>query len=148
MVLRGRAVMHAAASILGGRGAREATRTGRRLVAGWVVGLPVPFLVMLAALATGAWSARVGRKPLIVAGMWLQALAIGLLVASADPGAWTLAMVLLGLGTALVYPTLLAAVSDVAHPSWSCYSGRYETLPAAAAARPTAATGSPRSLTS
>jgi MFS family permease len=69
-------------------------------------------------LFTGAWSDKVGRKPLIVAGMWAQAAGIALLVAVADVAAWTAAMVLLGLGTALVYPTLIAVISDVAHASW------------------------------
>jgi MFS family permease len=72
----------------------------------------------IAQLATGALSDRLGRKGLIVAGMWVQAVAIGLVVLTQGFGRWAGAMVLLGLGTALVYPTLLAAVSDVAHPSW------------------------------
>lgn len=71
-----------------------------------------------AQLATGALSDRLGRKPLIVGGMWLQAGALALLPFSRGFAAWAAAMVLLGLGTALVYPTFLAAVSDVAHPSW------------------------------
>jgi MFS family permease len=72
----------------------------------------------LGQLVTGAWSDRVGRKPLIVGGMLTQAGALAL-VASADTFAvWALAAVLLGAGTALVYPTLLAAVGDVAHPAW------------------------------
>ena len=69
-------------------------------------------------LATGALSDRLGRKGMIVGGMWLQALGIVLVVVSSGFGIWAAAMVLLGLGTALVYPTLLAAVSDVAHPEW------------------------------
>ena len=71
-----------------------------------------------AQLATGALSDRTGRKPLIVGGMWLQAAALALLPLTRGFGPWAAAMVLLGLGTALVYPTFLAAVSDVAHPSW------------------------------
>jgi MFS family permease len=71
-----------------------------------------------AQLATGALSDRLGRKPLIVGGMWLQAAALAMLPLTHGFGPWAGAMVLLGLGTALVYPTLLAAVSDVAHPSW------------------------------
>jgi MFS family permease len=71
-----------------------------------------------AQLATGALSDRLGRKPLIVGGMWLQATALALLLLTHGFGAWAGAMVFLGLGTALVYPTFLAAVSDVAHPSW------------------------------
>jgi MFS family permease len=69
-------------------------------------------------LFTGAMSDKVGRKWLIVGGMWLQA--VGILVT-----AWSSAFVgfaaggvLLGAGTAMVYPTLLAAIGDVAHPSW------------------------------
>ena len=72
----------------------------------------------LGQLVTGAWSDRVGRKPLIVAGMWTQAVAIGIIASGADFVTWAAAMALLGIGTALVYPTLLAAVGDVAHPSW------------------------------
>jgi MFS family permease len=72
----------------------------------------------IAQLGTGALSDRLGRKGLIVAGMWVQAVGIGLVVLTQGFWPWAGAMVLLGLGTALVYPTLLAAVSDVAHPAW------------------------------
>ncbi len=72
----------------------------------------------VAQLFTGALSDRWGRKWLIVAGLWVQAAGIGLIVAGRSFGAWGTAAVLMGLGTALVYPTLLAAVSDVAHPTW------------------------------
>jgi MFS family permease len=72
----------------------------------------------LGQLATGWWSDRVGRKRLIVAGMLLQALALGItaLVHSFTP--WAVAAILLGAGTALVYPTLLAVIGDNAHPTW------------------------------
>jgi MFS family permease len=69
-------------------------------------------------LVTGAWSDRVGRKRLIVAGMWTQAVAIALIAAAEDFAVWVAAMGLLGVGTALVYPTLLAAVGDLASPRW------------------------------
>ncbi len=69
-------------------------------------------------LVTGALSDRVGRKPLIVAGMLTQAAALGLFAVATGTGPWSLAAVSLGLGTALVYPTLLATIADVAHPSW------------------------------
>ncbi len=67
---------------------------------------------------TGALSDRVGRKPLIVGGMWLQAASLALLPLTHGVIPWAGAMVLPGLGTALVYPTFLAAISDVARPSW------------------------------
>lgn len=69
-------------------------------------------------LATGALSDRWGRKWMIASGMWVQALAIALLVLGRSFGHWIAGAVFLGIGTALVYPTLLAAVSDVAHPDW------------------------------
>lgn len=69
-------------------------------------------------LVTGALSDRLGRKGMIVAGMWIQAAAIFLVILNEGFAYWAFAMMLLGLGTALVYPTLLAAVSDVAHPDW------------------------------
>ena len=72
----------------------------------------------LGQLVTGAWSDRVGRKPLIVVGMLIQALALGLVAWADTFVVWAVAAGLLGAGTALVYPTLLAAVGDVAHPAW------------------------------
>lgn len=72
----------------------------------------------VAQLATGALSDRMGRKGMIVGGMILQGVAIGALPLVHGFLWWLGALVLLGLGTALVYPTLLAAISDVAHPSW------------------------------
>ena len=72
----------------------------------------------LGQLGTGALSDRIGRKGLIVGGMVLQGAAILLLSSSGEFHLWIMASVLLGLGTAMVYPTLLAAIGDVAHPSW------------------------------
>ena len=69
-------------------------------------------------LATGALSDRIGRKWLIAAGMLVQAAAIGLVAYGTSLGVWAVAAVLLGAGTAMVYPTLLAAIGDVAHPAW------------------------------
>jgi MFS family permease len=69
-------------------------------------------------LATGALSDRVGRKWLIVTGMWTQAASIGLVATSNVFSGFAVGMVLLGAGTAMVYPTLLAAIGDVASPSW------------------------------
>lgn len=68
-------------------------------------------------LATGALSDRVGRKSLIVGGMWLQAAGIGVTVSSHTVTGFAAGAIMLGLGTAMVYPTLLAAIGDVAHPS-------------------------------
>jgi MFS family permease len=76
----------------------------------------------LGQLATGAWSDRVGRKPLIVSGMFVQAAAIVAIATTSGFTSWAAAAVALGAGTALVYPTLLAAVGDVAHPTWRAAS--------------------------
>ena len=72
----------------------------------------------LGQLATGALSDRIGRKPLIVWGMWTQAIGIGVVTVTQAFAGFVLGTVLLGVGTAMVYPTLLAAIGDVAHPSW------------------------------
>jgi MFS family permease len=69
-------------------------------------------------LLTGALSDRWGRKRMIVSGMWVQAIGISLFVVGKSFIVWLAGSTLLGIGTALVYPTLLAAVSDVAHPEW------------------------------
>jgi MFS family permease len=73
-------------------------------------------------ILTGPLSDRWGRKWLIVAGMWVQAAAIFVTVAGRTLGWWMLGSVLLGLGTAMVYPSLIAAVSDNSHPSWRARS--------------------------
>lgn len=72
----------------------------------------------LSQLVTGALSDQWGRKWLIAAGLWVQAIGIVLVVLVQGFALWVGAAVLMGVGTALVYPTLLAAVSDVAHPEW------------------------------
>ncbi len=76
----------------------------------------------LGQLVTGALSDRIGRKPLIAGGMLVQAAALGLFAVADGFGPWALASVLIGAGTAMVYPTLLAAIGDVAHPSWRARS--------------------------
>jgi MFS family permease len=76
----------------------------------------------LGQLFTGALSDRVGRKSLIVAGMLTQAVALGIVAAGEGFALWAFAAVLLGAGTAMVYPTLLAAIGDVAHPAWRARS--------------------------
>lgn len=72
----------------------------------------------VAQLVTGAWSDRVGRKPLIVGGMFTQAVGIAVVALAHRFAGFAVGAVLLGVGTAMVYPTLLAAIGDVAHPSW------------------------------
>nr|WP_315593786.1 MFS transporter [uncultured Cupriavidus sp.] len=67
---------------------------------------------------TGALSDRIGRKWLIAGGMWVQAAGIIVTASTATFDGFALGGVLLGIGTAMVYPTLLAAIGDVAHPSW------------------------------
>ena len=69
-------------------------------------------------LFTGAWSDRIGRKGLIVWGMWLQAAGIAVTAATSSFAMFAVGALLLGAGTAMVYPTLLAAIGDVAHPAW------------------------------
>jgi MFS family permease len=69
-------------------------------------------------LFTGALSDRIGRKWLIANGMWIQAIGIAVIAASSSFVPFILGAVLIGSGTAMVYPTLLAAIGDVAHASW------------------------------
>jgi MFS family permease len=69
-------------------------------------------------MLTGALSDRWGRKWLIAAGMLLQAVGIALVAAGTGFTVWAVAAVLMGAGTAMVYPTLLAVIGDVAHPTW------------------------------
>jgi MFS family permease len=91
-------------------------------------GLPFQYIGVIAAtypgvwgttqLMTGALSDRWGRKWLIAWGMWVQGIAIALFVLFQGFWPWLGSSILLGLGTALVYPTLLAAVSDLSEPAW------------------------------
>jgi predicted MFS family arabinose efflux permease len=91
-------------------------------------GLPVGQIGLLAALYPAVWglgqlvtgplSDRLGRKPLITGGMLLQALALAGTAVAGSFLAWAAGAILLGVGTAMVYPTLLAAIGDVAHPDW------------------------------
>jgi len=77
-----------------------------------------PAIWGLGQLVTGGLSDRIGRKWLIVSGLWVQAAGIALIALSARYRAFAAGSVLLGAGTAMVYPTLLAVIGDVAHPSW------------------------------
>ena len=76
----------------------------------------------LVQVVTGAWSDRVGRKGLIAWGMWIQAFGIALVALSTSFVGFLLGMALLGIGTAMVYPTLLATIGDLVHPSWRASS--------------------------
>ena len=73
-------------------------------------------------LATGALSDRIGRKWLIATGMWVQAAGISVVILSRAFTGFATGSALLGIGTAMVYPTLLAAIGDVAAPAWRASS--------------------------
>jgi len=84
-----------------------------------------PFVWAGGQLVSGPLSDRWGRKGLIVGGMWVQALAHPLIALGAGVSAWATGLggaVLLGAGTAMVYPALLAVVGDIAHPNWRARS--------------------------
>jgi MFS family permease len=95
-------------------------------------GLPIDRIGIVAALYPGVWgvsqlftgplSDRLGRKWMIALGMWFQAMGITLFVGPQNYSGFLVAAVVLGLGAGLVYPTLLAAVSDVARPEWRASS--------------------------
>ena len=73
-------------------------------------------------VATGPLSDRWGRKGLIVAGMWIQSAGLFLTAATRQFEWWLAGSLLLGVGTAMVYPSLIAAVSDASHPTWRARS--------------------------
>jgi MFS family permease len=77
-----------------------------------------PALWSVGQLVTGGLSDRIGRKWLIASGMWIQAGGIAMIAVSNSYALFVAASALLGVGTAMVYPTLLAVIGDVAHPSW------------------------------
>ncbi len=95
-------------------------------------GLSVAHIGILAALYPAVWGAgqlvtgtlsdRWGRKWLIAGGMWLQAVALAGFALGDVFWVWAAAAVVLGAGTAMVYPTLLASIGDVAHPAWRARS--------------------------
>jgi MFS family permease len=87
-----------------------------------IVAAVYPAIWGLGQLYTGALSDRVGRKQLIATGMLTQGAALAWIAANRGFWAWAAGAALLGAGTAMVYPTLLAAISDVAHPHWRARS--------------------------
>ena len=91
---------------------------GLPLAAVGVLAATYPAVWAVGQIGAGALSDRIGRKRLIVAGMLLQGAALTGFAIGGSFLAWLAAAVVLGLGTAMVYPTLLAAVADVAEPAW------------------------------
>ncbi|WP_426765067.1 MFS transporter [Pseudarthrobacter sp. 1G09] len=83
-----------------------------------IIAAAYPAVWGAAQFVTGAASDRWGRKWLIAAGMLVQAAALAMVAAGNTFEAWLVAAVILGFGTAMVYPTLLASIGDVAHPAW------------------------------
>jgi MFS family permease len=81
-----------------------------------------PALWGILQIATGPLSDRWGRKGLIVGGMWIQSAGLFLTAATHRFEWWLVGSLLLGIGTAMVYPSLIAAVSDASHPTWRARS--------------------------
>lgn len=88
---------------------------------GWLAAI-YPAVWGVGQLLTGALSDKIGRKILIVVGMWTQAVGIGMTALSGGFWGFAAGSALMGAGTAMVYPTLLAAIGDVAHPRWRASS--------------------------
>jgi MFS family permease len=84
---------------------------------GWVVGV-YGFVWGMSQFLTGHLSDRVGRKKPIVWGMWLCGAGVALVLLGEGELWWSFAAAVMGFGMALLYPTLSAAVSDIAHPNW------------------------------
>ncbi|MBW8370244.1 MAG: MFS transporter [Thiobacillus sp.] len=84
---------------------------------GWVVGV-YGFVWGMSQFLTGHLSDRIGRKKPIVWGMWLCGAGVGLVLLGEGELWWSFAAAVMGFGMALLYPTLSAAISDIAHPNW------------------------------
>jgi MFS family permease len=84
---------------------------------GWIVGV-YGFVWGGSQLWTGPLSDVIGRKWPIVSGMWICAAGVGATVLVEGMVAWSLTAALTGVGMALLYPTLIAAVGDISHPNW------------------------------
>jgi MFS family permease len=80
------------------------------------------FLLSTVQLGTGTLSDKIGRKSLIYTGMIVQAAGIWIVLFANSMSGWIIGTSLLGVGTAIVYPTLLSAIIDVAHPKWRASS--------------------------
>ncbi len=88
---------------------------------GWLAAI-YPATSGILQLWTGHLSDSLGRKSMIAWGMWIQAIGIGITALGTQFLHFAMGSLLLGIGTAMVYPTLLAAIGDVAHPSWRASS--------------------------
>jgi MFS family permease len=88
---------------------------------GWLAAI-YPAASGILQLWTGHLSDSIGRKWMIAWGMWVQAIGIGMTALGSQFSHFAWGSLLLGVGTAMVYPTLLAAIGDVAHPSWRASS--------------------------
>ncbi len=88
---------------------------------GWLAAI-YPAVWGIGQLFTGGLSDRIGRKGLIVWGMWLQAVGIAMITISEEFPGFAGGAAMLGAGTAMVYPTLLAVIGDVTHPAWRASS--------------------------
>lgn len=84
---------------------------------GWVTGV-YGLTWGASQLWTGPLSDRIGRKPTIVCGLWLLAAGVAAVTLVAGTVAWLAAAVVMGVGMALLYPNLIAAVADISHPNW------------------------------
>jgi len=93
-------------------------RHGLSLVRIGVLVALYPLVWGMGQLGTGALSDRIGRKGLIAAGLAVQALSLAVIAIGQGFAIWVIGAMGLGIGTAMAYPTLLAAIGDVAHPTW------------------------------
>jgi MFS family permease len=93
-------------------------RHGLSLVGIGVLVALYPLVWGVGQLGTGALSDRVGRKRLIAGGLAVQAASLAVIALGEGFAIWAIGAIGLGIGTAMAYPALLAAVGDVAHPSW------------------------------
>ncbi len=94
-----------------------AARGATLIEVGWVTGI-YGFVWGASQLWTGPLSDRIGRKPPIVAGFFLCAAGVLVFPLFAGVAGWSIAAAVIGVGMALLYPTLIAAVGDIAHPAW------------------------------
>ena len=93
-------------------------RHGLSLVGIGILVALYPLVWGVGQLGTGALSDRIGRKGLIAGGLLVQAGSLAVIATGQGFAIWALGAIGLGIGTAMAYPTLLAAIGDVAHPAW------------------------------